>query len=433
MSQPLVIYYTALFGKQATLKEFDTQGVPFICFTDDPNLKSRTWHIVHRQAHGDPRLDAKWFKMAPDAVLTQDLLTSLRLPPEYANYNISIWIDASISPIDVAAMTRACTDDLIDKCNIAFFKHPERDNIYDEVVASLPMPKYAAEPLQAQAGHYKASGLPQRHGLWAGGVIARWKTRTEYLGMAWYEEILRWSIQDQISLPYVLWQTGTVPGIIPGSVYGTDFHEHNWSGPLDLPKLTRTIEPLTVLNHPRPDLIVIDDFLEKPDDIRALALQQKYEKMGSAGKRSLERFHHLVDPTRIEAALGRKIQDWGKHDISGRFQFCIAEDPLVFHSDSQSHALMVFLTPDAPQESGLSLVRSKATGHRRDPSDPKIASTIYDGNHFDPTKWETIDKIGNVYNRAIIWDGKMLHAPSCYFGNNIQNGRLFWMFFFDAI
>jgi hypothetical protein len=182
----------------------------------------------------------------------------------------------------------------------------------------------------------------------------------------------------------------------------------------------------------QPEVVVVDDFLPVPDLVRQLALEQTYEKMGSAGKRSVETFRHMVNPAIFEDLLHRKLtKPWDHYLINGRFQFCTAEDPLVYHADEQSHAGIIFLTPEAPVESGISLVRSRVTGARDSCRDTNIGVT-YDGNLFDGTKWDVVDKIGNIYNRLILWNGRLNHAPSCYFGTELSNARLFWMFFFDA-
>jgi hypothetical protein len=182
----------------------------------------------------------------------------------------------------------------------------------------------------------------------------------------------------------------------------------------------------------KPEVVIVDDFLPDPNGMRELALGQTYEKMGSAGKRSIETFRHLIDPRMFEQLLARKLaKPWDHYPINGRFQFCTAADSLVYHADEQSHAGIIFLTPDAPFESGLSLVRSRVTGARESTKDSN-SNVTYAGNLLDGTKWETIDKIGNIYNRLVLWNGRLNHAPSCYFGTELSNARLFWMFFFDA-
>jgi hypothetical protein len=57
---------------------------------------------------------------------------------------------------------------------------------------------------------------------------------------------------------------------------------------------------------------------------------------------------------------------------------------------------------------------------------------IFAGGFFDRTRFEEVDRIGNVYNRLVLWNAKMIHAASGYFGQTIANSRLFQLFFFDA-
>ncbi len=182
----------------------------------------------------------------------------------------------------------------------------------------------------------------------------------------------------------------------------------------------------------RPHVVVVDDFLADPDAIRALALRQTFDpdERYYKGKRSRERFLHEFDHRVFARLLNGAIVDWERHAMSGRFQWCNPTDPLVYHADGQTHAATIYLTPNAPPESGLSLWRSKVTGARR-PSDEATNIRTFDGNLLDPTKWELVDKIGNVYNRLVLWDATMIHSASCYFGTELQNARLFWMFFFD--
>lgn len=179
-------------------------------------------------------------------------------------------------------------------------------------------------------------------------------------------------------------------------------------------------------------ITVIDDFLDDPDAHRALALRQQFVPSDyHKGCRSIERF--LDFPyERIERAAGLKIDEWPRHGMNGRFQFCTAQDPIVYHADTQTHAATLYLTPGAPVEAGLSLYRSRVTGVRRAPKSAGVSARTFDGNLYDPTKWELVDRIGNIYNRLVIWDAALIHAPTCYFGDTIENARLFQMFFFDA-
>ena len=209
----MLYFYTAVYGDHIPLPEFDTKGLEFRCYTDRV-VESKTWKVIASPfAPADPplhpRMAAKRHKMFPLGA---------------ADGDISIWIDASITVTDVHEMVRVCKAAL-GKRDVAFFKHPERDNIFDEAAVSITLPKYAGLPLIQQVESYAAEGLPRASGLWAGGVIIRRHNPKRIKFEAdWWEECKKWSYQDQLSLPYVLWSRDLKPGVIPGSVYKTAFH-----------------------------------------------------------------------------------------------------------------------------------------------------------------------------------------------------------------
>lgn len=122
-----------------------------------------------------------------------------------------------------------------------------------------------------------------------------------------------------------------------------------------------------------PQFVAVDDFLADPDAVRAIALAQRFVKMHSAGVRTMEQFLHLA-PYREEFSriLGRELTNWDDNDANGRFQCCFAADAIPYHSDSQSYAGVLFLTPNAPIEAGLSFFRSRASGLRARSPDAKV-------------------------------------------------------------
>jgi hypothetical protein len=188
-----------------------------------------------------------------------------------------------------------------------------------------------------------------------------------------------------------------------------------------------------------PEMLVVDNFFDDPDAVREFALQQEFtpHPKQHKGQRTHSRFSNPETKAEFERLLGVPIRNngWNKYGANGVFQFCTCKDPLVWHSDSQDMAAVVYLTPDAPPESGTSLYRSKITGLRYPakgiPNAVELNDAMFSGNLLDKTKWELIDTIGNVYNRLVIWNGKAIHAASNYFGTRLDNSRLFQIFFFD--
>ena len=50
----------------------------------------------------------------------------------------------------------------------------------------------------------------------------------------------------------------------------------------------------------------------------------------------------------------------------------------------------------------------------------------------DYTKWEMSDRLGNVYNRLVLYRGGLYHVSLDYFGKDMHDGRLFQVFFFNT-
>jgi hypothetical protein len=186
------------------------------------------------------------------------------------------------------------------------------------------------------------------------------------------------------------------------------------------------------INKNIPSFLVVDNFYEDPDEIRRFALTQefRYHEKYHKGKRTDKVF--LFDGLKesFEHYLGASIKDWAELPVNGCFQTCIGGDQLVYHNDTQDYAAVLFLTPDAPPDSGTSFFRSKYTKEHVITNESKV-DVIYPNGFLDPSTFELVDKVGNVYNRLVIFNAKMIHAATSYFGTNIDNGRLFQIFFFN--
>jgi len=197
------------------------------------------------------------------------------------------------------------------------------------------------------------------------------------------------------------------------------------------------------IQKPSPEVVVVDDFYADPDAVRAFALKQQFQKNRQIhkGQRSIERFYTPEHQKTFEQLLGVSIQGWEDQPHNGVFQFCISGDEIVFHSDLQRWAGVVYLTPDAPLGAGTTFYRSKVSGLRKEPTQADadragvslelLTAQTYRGKLLRSDYWEPVDVVGNVYNRLVLWNAKLLHAASSYFGDSVLNARLFHMFFFD--
>ncbi len=211
----------------------------------------------------------------------------------------------------------------------------------------------------------------------------------------------------------------------------------------------RPIRPATLPPidfHTRtPAILVVDDFYKDPDAVRTLALDAEYEAdlRYFKGIRSKEKFLFPWVREEFMRLLGVTITDWLDQPANGSFQKTTEEDPLVWHSDTQSYAAAVYLTPHrggyfannspaVPVGVGTSFWRHTGTGARRPPTGPaEYADTYSDFNLTHPDNWELVDRVGSVYNRLVLWDAQLIHSATSYEHFTSKDPRLVQLFFFN--
>jgi hypothetical protein len=177
-------------------------------------------------------MQAKQFKLLSDNVFPNG-----RVAMSYAPFtlrrpaDISIWVDASLQ-IKCPSFGRDMHAALGNR-DWAMFAHPDRDCIYDEAEVSATMSKYHGLPIFPQVEAYRST-VPPRDGLYACAVIVRREPASERMkavNALWWEQNLKWTYQDQLSLPYVLRQKRQCePTRIPGHLWSNkwfDVMPHN--------------------------------------------------------------------------------------------------------------------------------------------------------------------------------------------------------------
>lgn len=181
----------------------------------------------------------------------------------------------------------------------------------------------------------------------------------------------------------------------------------------------------------RPSILVVENFYKDPDKVveyansKEFAEDDRYYK----GSRSTERHLFPYVKEEFERLLGGAvINDWLMQPYNGCFQITDSRNPLVWHSDSQNYAAAIYLTKDA-DAMGTSFWKDTKYGYRRPPDTAEHCNEIYSPyNLVNQDNWELVDKVGGVYNRLVIWDGKMIHSASMY----SENPRLVQLFFFNV-
>jgi len=187
---------------------------------------------------------------------------------------------------------------------------------------------------------------------------------------------------------------------------------------------------VNVARNPR--LFVVDNFYRDPDQVRAYALSLDFQPdlRWYKGLRTTTRWAPENLRRAFEHIIGESIQDWAG-GYNGVFQITTAQDPQVYHNDTQRWAAMIYLTPQAPISAGTRLHRSRVTGVSHLSEGQEAIDQTFQGDFYDGTRFDTVADAGNVYNRLVIMDARHIHSAGTYFGNTPENGRLVHLFFFD--
>jgi hypothetical protein len=113
-----------------------------------------------------------------------------------------------------------------------------RNNITDELQFvvkeinhgnSYHVERYTQEPLNLQVQSYLDQGFPQSYyPLIASGLFLRKNSvRVNRAFDYWYIEQTKWSIQDQLSLPFIIWKYNLSIALIQNfSIWKGPFHRH---------------------------------------------------------------------------------------------------------------------------------------------------------------------------------------------------------------
>ena len=210
-----VALITACYGSYDPVRALP-EGLGFddaVCVTDTASGIGDGWrvHVEPREEH--PRLAAKRPKM---------------MPWLFTDCDAAIWLDASfeVANPEFGAWSRSH----LDFNDFVVWLHPEgRVDIRQEVEVCWFFDKYKDYPLREQLASYVERGMPPMWGLFAGGTVG-WVFTDEAkaLGEAWYRENVEWSIQDQVSLPFLLWDSGKKFGIWQANEYENPYLRLRW-------------------------------------------------------------------------------------------------------------------------------------------------------------------------------------------------------------
>lgn len=174
-----------------------------------------------------------------------------------------------------------------------------------------------------------------------------------------------------------------------------------------------------------PSYTVIDNFYNNPIDVRNFGLTTITKNNEYSNSKMNLQYYKQV----FESMLGYKIDNLDKYKNNGQFICNISNDPISINTQDNQYGAIVFLTQNASFNTGITLYSSKQTNKMTIEESEK--TTIFKSGEQNTTEFETVDIIGNIFNRVVIFNTKIFHSISHNFGNNVNDGRLIQIFYFD--
>lgn len=138
-------------------------------------------------------------------------------------YDYYIWIDATHS---VNQEPKSIVEKYLKDSDIALFKHPERNCVYEEAELIKKIKFDYPTLVSRQMSFYKSKEYPRNNGLYELPCrIQRNTSQINTLMLSWWEQICMFASRDQLSMPFVLNMHGIKPSIMPGkanTIWGND-------------------------------------------------------------------------------------------------------------------------------------------------------------------------------------------------------------------
>lgn len=207
--------YTTLLGGYEKLKEQPialTSSVPFICLTDDPDLRSQTWQVQHVPTlfGMDPIRSQRALKLRPHECLP--------------NFDCSLYIDNSV------LLTKP-PEELIEKhlsgSGFCLPQHSFRDTVLDEFLEVARCGLDDRNRIFEQLNHYsmEVPEMLQEKPYWTA-ILLRDHRNPLVRAMldVWLAHVLRYSSRDQLSVNMAFRCAGLKPDVLCIDNYASYFH-----------------------------------------------------------------------------------------------------------------------------------------------------------------------------------------------------------------
>ena len=194
------VVYTALFGNYDYLLEpVPSKDCDYICFTDNPLLKSNLWNIHVVPCSLSAKMMNRQYKIKPHNYLK--------------DYKASIYLDSNIKilkdPIDLF-------EKYLRTSSFFAINHVERNCIYSEALSCIASKRADHKLTIDQMFSYAREGYPTNNTLTENRILVRSHNDKQVIDLMnmWWNELNAWAPRDQLSLCFAAWKLKFTIGFI---------------------------------------------------------------------------------------------------------------------------------------------------------------------------------------------------------------------------
>jgi hypothetical protein len=208
-----IAVYTCIVGDYDQLQEplFRPVNVDYILVTDGHFPSGGAWkginvHTIKGITAADDSRLSRYVKLHPHLFLE--------------GYDYSIYIDGNIKTMGDIRYLRQ----FLNQYGFASNIHRSRNCIYEELEACIHQKKNDPQTMRRQIDAYRRAGMPENYGLIEANMLLRDHKNPVCIEIMdrWWQQIVKHTTRDQLSLPFVLWEMG-IPvsgiGCISSNVY----------------------------------------------------------------------------------------------------------------------------------------------------------------------------------------------------------------------
>jgi hypothetical protein len=214
---------TANFGNYDSVKDIDINNshlFDWYYFTDNDSIKLNVWktvtvkyHLINKDIQQYNSLSVVTNKKIYNMMCAKYYKTQHHTIDILKKYDYIIWMDSSIEIINENFI-----DNIINLLNndhqLINFIHPKRNNVNNEVNVSLSMKKYTGQKIKEQLKYYNNNKFVDNTLYACGFFIRKQNKKLNKCFDEWWVDNQKWSYQDQISYPYILWKNNIIPHVI---------------------------------------------------------------------------------------------------------------------------------------------------------------------------------------------------------------------------